>query len=85
MFNLQPDVAAPGVEILAACRDDYVSSSGTSMATSHISGICALLKEAHPGWSQAAIKSALITTGDNIITYVIKIVPKGGSSLTIYI
>lgn len=59
----QPDVAAPGSNILAAKRDSYAFDSGTSMACPHISGIAALLKAAHPDWSPAAIKSAIVTTG----------------------
>ncbi|KAM0946725.1 putative tripeptidyl-peptidase II [Dioscorea sansibarensis] len=59
---IKPDVAAPGSNILAAMGDSYVFESGTSMACPHVSGIAALLKAAHPDWSPAAIKSAIVTT-----------------------
>ncbi|KAG6790726.1 hypothetical protein POTOM_006891 [Populus tomentosa] len=65
----QPDIAAPGVNILAAASPldtfqdgGYVMHSGTSMAAPHVAGIVALLKGIHPDWSPAAIKSALVTT-----------------------
>ena len=59
----QPDVAAPGVSILAATGDSYVLQSGTSMACPHVSAVAALLKSIHPDWSPAMIKSAIVTTG----------------------
>ncbi|OIS97406.1 subtilisin-like protease sbt3.9 [Nicotiana attenuata] len=72
---LKPDVAAPGVNVLAAFiprsgDNGFKLQSGTSMATPHVSGIIALLKVAHPNWSPAAIKSALVTTDviTNILT-----------------
>ena len=63
LFLSQPDIAAPGVSILAAREDEYALGTGTSMATPHVAGIVALLKALHPNWSPAALKSAIMTTG----------------------
>lgn len=68
---LKPDVTAPGVNILAGSTPDIANGisgenfqflTGTSMSAPHIAGIAALIKQAHPDWSPAAIKSALLTT-----------------------
>ncbi|XP_057972827.1 subtilisin-like protease SBT3.9 [Malania oleifera] len=64
---LKPDIAAPGVNILAAWSPssfpytNFNTQSGTSMACPHISAIVALIKSIYPTWSPAAIKSALVT------------------------
>ncbi|KAK7307668.1 hypothetical protein VNO77_40926 [Canavalia gladiata] len=73
---LKPDFIAPGVDILAAWskvvgpssldedhrRVDFNIISGTSMSCPHASGLAALVKSAHPNWSPAMIRSALMTT-----------------------
>ncbi|XP_065029203.1 subtilisin-like protease 4 [Musa acuminata AAA Group] len=60
---LKPDITGPGVNILAAWTiQKFNMNSGTSMSCPHLSGIAALIKKAHPDWSPAAIKSAIMTT-----------------------
>lgn len=60
------DVAAPGVDILSTVTSGYVTMSGTSMATPHVSGLAALLKAQHPTWRHARLKSAIIGTVDKL-------------------
>ncbi|XP_047320474.1 cucumisin-like [Impatiens glandulifera] len=76
MDILKPDIAAPGVDILAAWSEattvtgipgdnrvvPYNIISGTSMACPHASGAAAYVKSLNPSFSAAAIKSALMTT-----------------------
>ncbi|CAL1375539.1 unnamed protein product [Linum trigynum] len=77
---LKPDVIGPGVNILAAYptsqentqNTPFAMASGTSLSTPHLSGVAALVKTAHPDWSPAAIKSAIMTT-----TYVLNPDNKG--------
>ncbi|XP_021753861.1 cucumisin-like [Chenopodium quinoa] len=73
---LKPDLTAPGESILAAYSPvaspsgvmgdqrsvKYSIESGTSMACPHATAVAAYVKSFHPTWSEAAIKSALMTT-----------------------
>ncbi|KAL5562019.1 hypothetical protein UlMin_031766 [Ulmus minor] len=59
---LKPDVIAPGVNIIAAWPQNL--GPRTSMACPHVSGIAALIHSAHPRWTPAAVKSAIMTTAD---------------------
>lgn len=65
-WAIKPDVLAPGVQILSTVPDGYGVLQGTSMATPHVTGVLALIKEAHPDWSPAQLKSAIETTATPI-------------------
>ncbi len=71
---MKPDLAAPGTFILAGNTGDsfpdpddqddslFQVISGTSMASPHVAGAAALVRQAHPDWTPGQIHSALMTT-----------------------
>ncbi|WP_199923950.1 S8 family peptidase [Streptomyces scabiei] len=73
--QIKPDVTAPGVAVTAAAApgsvierevgqkpEGYLTISGTSMATPHVAGAAALLKQQHPKWTYAELKAALVAS-----------------------
>jgi uncharacterized repeat protein (TIGR01451 family) len=66
---IKPDLAAPGVNIWAAASNgasppEFIAMNGTSMASPHVAGAAALLRDLHPTWTPAMLRSALMLTAD---------------------
>ncbi|KAK6794001.1 hypothetical protein RDI58_007454 [Solanum bulbocastanum] len=70
---LKPDILAPGHQIWAAWSPmsvldpilsghNFALMSGTSMATPHIAGVAAMIKQYNPSWTPSMIASAISTT-----------------------
>src|SRR6266702_1108301 len=67
--KIKPDVVAPGVNVYSsvpnfACASPpcFAFFQGTSMATPHVAGSAALLRQLHPTWSPEQVKSALVNS-----------------------
>ncbi|MFD9812705.1 S8 family serine peptidase [Streptomyces sp. NPDC059080] len=65
--TLKPEISAPGVDISAASAGGrgvyaYRTMSGTSMATPHVAGAAAVVRQAHPDWTAQQIKAALVSS-----------------------
>jgi subtilisin family serine protease len=65
-LRLKPELSAPGVNVVSSVplrEGTWEALSGTSMAAPHVAGAVALLRQRHPSWTPAQVKSALVTTG----------------------
>ncbi len=78
--SLSPGISAPGVNIFAAYADEHpfddsplsanwALESGTSMASPHVAGSMALVRQAHPAWTPAEVQSALQMTASRTVQY----------------
>ncbi|MEH7504792.1 S8 family serine peptidase [Neobacillus drentensis] len=82
-WTIKPDVIAPGVDIMSTAPYDiwesqdktthnyqsaYQSMSGTSMAAPHTTGAIALVIAAHPDYTPADVKTALMNTAKDVNT-----------------
>jgi subtilisin family serine protease len=72
------DLAAPGVDILSTLPgNSYGLLSGTSMATPHVAGTCALIKAVNPNIPVGQMKSVLLNSVDHIASMNGKCVSNG--------
>lgn len=64
---IKPDVVAAGVNILSSePNNQYVSLSGTSMATPHVAGAVALLLQANPNLIPSQVKEIIERTAEHL-------------------
>jgi subtilisin family serine protease len=70
-LRVKPDAVAPGVNVLSSIprsfcggADCFAFMQGTSMATPHLAGSAAVVRQQHPTWSAAEIRSAIVNTAN---------------------
>lgn len=90
-FALKPDITGPGVGIIAAraagtsqgdpVDEHYTALSGTSMATPHVAGAAAILKQQHATWTADQLKPALVSSADPSAEY--SVYEQGGGRVDI--
>lgn len=73
-YRIKPDVVAPGNAVTAATTkvgpplvsmaspSGYTTAGGTSMATPHVAGAAALLRQVRANWTTFEVKAALMNT-----------------------
>lgn len=95
-FDIKPDVSAPGTNIMstipmykadypeASYEQAYTRKTGTSMATPHIAGIAALVKQANPSWNAFDVKVALSNTAKVLDTGKYDVFAQGAGRVQAY-
>src|SRR4051812_45514201 len=69
--NGDVEVAAPGVDVLSSyngSNSDYETLSGTSMATPHVAGVGAIIRDRNPAFTAAQARSKLDASVDDLGT-----------------
>lgn len=73
---IKPDIAGPGVSVLAAVDTsdpadpaEFAFLSGTSMSSPHLAGSAILMRAVYPSWSVDQVRSALMMTADQVDNY----------------
>ncbi|HSD47054.1 MAG TPA: S8 family serine peptidase, partial [Pyrinomonadaceae bacterium] len=64
----KPDISAPGSSIISTgfgTGNLPLTNSGTSMATPHVAGAMALLRQLHPTWSVEELKALVMNTANH--------------------
>src|SRR5262249_26271400 len=61
------DLSAPGVEILSTkAKNAYEVYYGTSMATPHVAGVMALVRDLRPHWTHQQVINQVLSTVDPV-------------------
>ncbi|MEO5964719.1 MAG: S8 family serine peptidase, partial [Candidatus Limnocylindrales bacterium] len=70
-FRVKPDVVSPGVNVLSSIPTSFCDGNpcfaffqGTSMASPHLAGMAAIVRQQHPTWPAWAVRSAIVNSAD---------------------
>lgn len=95
-FDIKPDIVAPGTSIMSAkpmykadnpkadYTKAYIRQTGTSMASPHVAGVAALIRQAHPKWSPFDVKVALMNTAKLLDTNKYDVFAQGAGRVQAY-
>ncbi len=73
LFQVKPDIVAPGQDILAASMNLETGYSrglnGTSLSAPIVTGAAALIFQLHSAWTAQNVKSSLVNTADHGVSW----------------